>query len=356
MAVHNKLSRRDFLKLAGVSSAGLAFERIYNRWDPTALLPPQSILQVRVAAREVPVYAEPDYDSDQIAVCRRDELIYVYEQVTSPYGPDHNPRWYKIDGGYVHTAYMQPVETHPQEVVYELPGERVLAEVTVPLTLSFLHHKYNGFSPLYRLYYQSLHWVTEVGYGPNGQPSYGIRDDLLPITYFVPARHMRLINPEELTPISPEVPPERKRLLVNRTNQTVTAFEDGEQVFHTVVSTGEPYNKPGATGPSTITPLGDFYINIKMPVRHMGDGQVTPDIFAYELPGVPWVSFFYRTGVAFHGCYWHDNYGREMSHGCVNMKPEEAKWLFRWTYPVFNLADSSVLIGAIAVSTSRPAM
>lgn len=65
----------------------------------------------------------------------------------------------------------------------------------------------------------------------------------------------------------------------------------------------------------------------------MGDGNITSDIFAYELPGVPWVSYFYRTGVAFHGCYWHDNYGTEMSHGCVNMRPEEAKWLWRWATP-----------------------
>jgi lipoprotein-anchoring transpeptidase ErfK/SrfK len=144
---------------------------------------------------------------------------------------------------------------------------------------------------------------------------------------------MRLIPPEEITPLSPEVPPERKKLLVNRTRQTVTAFEDEIEVFHTDVSTGEPYNKTGSTGPSTITPLGDFYISLKMPVRHMGGGQVTADVFAYELPGVPWVSYFYKTGVAFHGSYWHDNYGREMSHGCVNMRPEEAKWLFRWATP-----------------------
>ena len=68
----------------------------------------------------------------------------------------------------------------------------------------------------------------------------------------------------------------------------------------------------------------------------MGDGLVTSDPAAYELPGVPWVSYFYSlTGVAFHGTYWHDNFGARMSHGCVNMRPEEAHWLFRWTTPVY---------------------
>lgn len=67
----------------------------------------------------------------------------------------------------------------------------------------------------------------------------------------------------------------------------------------------------------------------------MGDGRVTADIYAYELPGVPWTSFFVpETGVAFHGTYWHTNYGMMMSHGCINMKPEEARWVFRWCTPV----------------------
>jgi lipoprotein-anchoring transpeptidase ErfK/SrfK len=65
----------------------------------------------------------------------------------------------------------------------------------------------------------------------------------------------------------------------------------------------------------------------------MGDGHITGSLEAYELPGVPWVSFFHETGVAFHGTYWHNNYGTPMSHGCVNMQINEAKWLFRWTLP-----------------------
>lgn len=71
----------------------------------------------------------------------------------------------------------------------------------------------------------------------------------------------------------------------------------------------------------------------------MGDGELTNDILAYELPGVPWCGFFVSTGVAFHGTYWHDNYGTKMSSGCVNMRPDEAKWLFRWTTPTIDPAD-----------------
>ena len=65
----------------------------------------------------------------------------------------------------------------------------------------------------------------------------------------------------------------------------------------------------------------------------MGNGQLTGNLDAYELPGVPWVSYFTSTGVAFHGTYWHSDYGRPKSHGCINMRPEEAKWIFRWSLP-----------------------
>ena len=50
----------------------------------------------------------------------------------------------------------------------------------------------------------------------------------------------------------------------------------------------------------------------------------------YNLPNVPWTMYFYG-GYAIHGAYWHNNFGQRMSHGCVNMKPNEAKWLFNWT-------------------------
>ncbi len=78
---------------------------------------------------------------------------------------------------------------------------------------------------------------------------------------------------------------------------------------------------------------------VKMASKHMGDGQLTSDLNAYELPGVPWCTFFAENGVAFHGTYWHTNYGVPMSYGCVNMKPAEAKWLFRWVLPVADVMD-----------------
>ena len=148
-----------------------------------------------------------------------------------------------------------------------------------------------------------------------------------------PATHMRLIKPEEYAPIRPEIV--NKRIEVSLIDQTVTCYEEGKVVLFTDVSTGIPSLGPTTNGIPTETPRGTFHVSIKTPVRHMGDGKLTGDINAYELPGVPWSTFFTETGVAFHGTYWHDNYGGRMSHGCVNMRVEEARWLYRWTTPVY---------------------
>ncbi len=51
----------------------------------------------------------------------------------------------------------------------------------------------------------------------------------------------------------------------------------------------------------------------------------------FDLPGVPWVLYITESGISFHGTYWHNDYGRPHSHGCINLAPQAAKWLFRWT-------------------------
>lgn len=55
----------------------------------------------------------------------------------------------------------------------------------------------------------------------------------------------------------------------------------------------------------------------------------------YNLPNVPWVQYFFH-GYAFHGTYWHSNFGTPMSHGCVNLTIEDAEWLFNWAFPDWN--------------------
>jgi hypothetical protein len=199
---------------------------------------------------------------------------------------------------------------------------------------------YSGsWQPLYRLYYQSVYWITGLEEGPDGDPWYRLTDDLLHVHYYIPTTHIDPIKSEELKPISPQIPPEEKRIEISLSDQTLTAFEFDREVLHTRVSTGIPSNGPSPNGIPTDTPPGRFRIGTKMPTRHMGDGELTSDIEAYELPGVPWVCFFHSDGLALHGTYWHNNFGRRMSHGCVNLKNDDALWLYRWTTPLASPRD-----------------
>ncbi len=288
---------------------------------------------VRVGIRRDTVHEIPSLSSPVLKFYPRDQLVPVLETIISPHGPAHNPRWYRVPEGYMHSAHLPTVHAVNNPVVYNIQPEGEVFEVTVPFTRSYQFNPATGWVPLYRLYYESTHWVTGLDTGPDGGLWYIITDDLLKVKYMVPAAHMRRVAPEEFEPISPNVT--NKRIEISLRNQVLTAFEGENVVFETKVSTGIPTLNPVPGEIPTETPRGEFNIHMKTPVRHMGNGNLTDDINAYELPGVPWVGFFADHGVAFHGTYWHDNYGGRMSKGCVNMRSEESKWLFRWTTPVF---------------------
>jgi lipoprotein-anchoring transpeptidase ErfK/SrfK len=114
---------------------------------------------------------------------------------------------------------------------------------------------------------------------------------------------------------SPTTPPASggKWIDVNLTAQQVIAYEGNRAMLVAPVSTGLP-------GTPTVT--GRYRIYSKVPSQLMtGPG--------YYLPNVPWVMYFYKS-YSFHGTYWHNNFGRPMSHGCVNMRTPDANWLYDW--------------------------
>jgi LysM repeat protein len=112
------------------------------------------------------------------------------------------------------------------------------------------------------------------------------------------------------TPASPTIFSGRQ-VVVDLSDSRVYAYQDGVLVRDVLVSTGLP---------ATPTVVGDFKVYTKYESQAMsGPG--------YYLPGVPYVMYFYQ-GYALHGTYWHSNWGRPMSRGCVNMPTEEAMWFF----------------------------
>lgn len=335
--MNQKPDRRDFLKMVSAGMGALAFRPFFGETPESSK---KSGRVARVTAANISVYSEP-WDESQILYQKfRDDLLNVYYEVTSEHGPGYNPKWYRVWGGYVHSAYLQIVETRLNDVDYsvlsaEKPG--LLGEITVPFSQSRINRTGKNWEDMYKLYYQSVFWVVGVIDGPDGRPWYRIKDDAFEaydrLDLFIPAEHMRIIPFSELSPIHPELPFEAKRIEVSIAKQELTAFEYDEIVLQAKVSTGMPGRIIEGEIP-TETPKGTFNIASKMPSRHMGDGQLNPDPEAYELPGTPWVCYFEpKTGVATHGSYWHDNYGMTMSHGCVNMPCEKAKWLYRWAQP-----------------------
>jgi LysM repeat protein len=118
---------------------------------------------------------------------------------------------------------------------------------------------------------------------------------------------------------------EEKWIDVDLSEQLVTAYEGTEAVATFVVSTGK------ADSP-TVT--GSFRIWIKTAIQDMWGGERAAGDY-YYLPGVKWVQYFHED-YSFHTAYWHNNFGTPTSRGCINMREEEAKWLFDWAGPAWD--------------------
>lgn len=337
------LSRRDFLKLGGLTLGGLAFSPFMP-----GLTDFDDSFVVRIATAQMPVRKEPTDESRIELTWYRDELVHVYGQVTAE-EPLHNPVWYKVWGGYLHRGRLQRVKTIYQTPAGSIPeGKRLLTDVSVPFTTPYKYSRTFGWEPMGPpLYYGSVHWVDAIEEGPEMAeykgPWYRIFDELdSNVPYFVPAVHLRVLPPEYFEPVSPEVPYEQKMIELNLSTQRLYAYEYGKPVFETNISSGVPGSSTAGTGIKTITPTGTFTILDKVPAKHMGNsyfssettGNLLADVDNYVLPGVPWTLFFTTQGHAFHGTYWHENFGTPMSKGCINMRTEEVNWLFRWAKPV----------------------
>ncbi len=325
------ISRKNFLKLGALALTTLAANPFPSSLDDS-IIPSGTI--GRITKDTVSVFKQPTWpQGETVGYLRRDTLKNLYYSLKPEDGPPYNPVWYRIWDGYIHSAYVQKVKYRLNSPVISLPERGQLCEVTVPFTQIYQHVDRGDWQPRSRLYYLSSHWGVGVDEGPDGKPWYRLYDELREDEYHVPASHMRIIPDEELSPISPDVSPYKKRIEVSIQNQTLIAYEEDNVVFSTHISSG--INKqPDPDGVPWDTPRGEFNIQSKMPSKHMGDGDLASD--GSDLPGVPWTQFFLSPpGNAFHGTYWHDNFGLQMSHGCVNMLTEQAKWLFRWTTPVF---------------------
>lgn len=327
------ISRRDFLKFSAMTLGSLAFApNPYPRDDRE--IPDHPVARIAVD-RQTAIYQEPREHSWVVRWTRQDELLNILYILTPPDGPTYNPFWYRVSEGYIHSAYVQTVSHRYNSPLETVPKNGQLAEITIPYTQAYQYSRLDGWQSHFRLYYETNHWITDIVEGPDRQPWYELTSEVTDyLVNYVPAVHLRPIPPEELTPISPEVPYEDKRIEVSLARQFLSAYEGNQVVFGAKISSGQG-NKDVPIG--TRTPKGRFHITSKSPSKHMGSLSASGAPGTYSLPGVPWTSFFiFETGVAFHGTFWHNNFGIPMSHGCINMRNQDAKWLFRWVTPQYD--------------------
>ena len=316
-------SRRGFLKASIAVLASIAMPLKLRRVEAA----PYNFGQGRATKRSVQTFDRPSLSGEKREALERDTVFNIAGVTVGDENPAHNRVWYLLENGaFVHSGPIQPVRTTLNRPRLELPTGGLLAEVTVPLTLARWGPS-TEFAVAYRMYYSSAHWLTRVLAQPDGQVWYRLYDDRRRLSYWGQAEHFRPISRKELAPIHAQVAPEEKWIRVDRTNQVLTAYEGERQVYQARTATGAVFS----TGDFT-TPHGIFMSSRKRPSRHMAGGDINAEDW-FDLPGVPWVSYLTKGGVAIHGTYWHNDYGRPRSHGCINVTPEAAKWIYRWTRP-----------------------
>ena len=148
--------------------------------------------------------------------------------------------------------------------------------------------------------------------------------------YMITADRMLIRKDHLLIPEPQALPkglePWERWIDVSLSKQLLVAYEGTRPVYTTLVSTGrkgskeEPYD----------TPTGRWRINSKHISTTM-DGNSASD-GNYSIQDVPWTMFFFGS-YALHGAFWHKGFGAVRSHGCVNLGPSDARWLFLWTTP-----------------------
>ncbi len=125
-------------------------------------------------------------------------------------------------------------------------------------------------------------------------------------------------------PRPPEVGANERWIDIDRDTQTLVAYQGDKPVFATLVSTGTDEHP---------TPPGRRRIGRKLRTADMDNlEKPAPDAGHYFVEAVPWVQYF-DSGVALHGTFWHRRFGHPHSHGCVNLAPRDARWLFDFTEP-----------------------
>ena len=171
-----------------------------------------------------------------------------------------------------------------------------------------------GGAPVRKLIRRTPVPVLEIAPGPDG--------DLLAVRIgddeWIRGPDIRIARAAEPPPLTG---PHERWFDIDLDSQTLVAYEGSTPVYATVITSGKR---------RTPTPTGIFRVWIKFAETDM-NGQMG-DEAAYSVATVPWTQFYARD-FALHTAYWHDGFGSQRSHGCINLTPADARYLYFWSSP-----------------------
>jgi len=336
------LSRREILKVAAAGFTGLALRPFDRLWGLVDF--PQAERLGRACAT-IEIKARPDPESATLGVLYEDYVVPWLREVSglNPNFVFTNQRWVEINDGYVYAPYLQPVRNLSNSPLSTLPtgslGNGMWAEVTVPYVdirldsdptkNSWAGSRVEQGQPL-RIYYSQVFWIDRIQVDGAGLVEYHVNPNYYGglDQFWVDARAMRPILADELMPIHPDA--QSKRIKVDVTRQTLSCYEGEQEIFICRTASGAKYDMYGNIVDKWATPIGIHKITRKFVSLQMSGGTTGAP---YDLPGIGWTVIFATGGVAIHSTFWHNNFGDPMSHGCVNVSPDDAKWIFLWTLP-----------------------
>ena len=346
------LSRRNFLKIAGISLGALALHPMDTHWNVAEAVRSLAIQDFPKSDRlgrnctsdtnlqwggTVPIMARPDINSSKVRDAHRDEVFPWLREVSAENLNLNNPnqRWVETPEGYIWSPYLQPCRDQPNAPLTELPvgTSGFWAEVTVPYVdliidnpapVSGWMRDHAAYDLQARLYYSQVMWIDKIRTSDSGMVEYHVNErygnpgDL----FWADGSAFRPLSQDDLSPIHPDIDQATKKIIVNLNYQILSCLEGEREVYFCRVSTGIQENS---------TPIGEFAIWRKLISVRMSANTTGA---SYDLPGMSWTTFFVGDGVAIHAATSHNDFGAVRSHGCVNCQPEDAKWIFRWSQPM----------------------
>ena len=367
--MNRNLSRRDFLKISAAGLGALAFNP-YRALDLEYLaspnrLPdfPNSEIIGRVVDPGIDLRNSPTNDpsvNTSIAKLDADTLVEWNRQVLgNVIGGLTNQRYVETPNGFIYASVLQPTRNLPNTPIAAMPAgqQGFWAEITVPY-VELAHegtvaspclqdHIAYGFRP--KLYYGQVVWIDQIRtsngfaeYRWNEDAGHGYGYGAYGEFFWGDGAGFKVLTEEDVAPINPEVDPNEKRIEADLDYQTLSCYEGNTEVYFCRISSGIGYDpETGQRSEKLATPVGNLLTHWKIISENMTAGSFQS---GYSTPAVPWTTMISGDGVAIHGAFWHNAFGEKRSHGCINVSPEDAKWIFRWTTPYVSLAQSELRV------------